>query len=306
MTNASGAVIERYRYDAYGKRTVLTANGTIPQTESSFANQIGFTGRYEDAESGLVYFKARQYSTTLGRFLSRDPMGYISGPSLYSAYFVPNATDPLGLFPAAPGAPSVPVEDDAGSWCCSDKLQYMEIRVKLPAQRVKQLKNMRALLDREAPPTGHAYLALPGFSAGFYPVDGFWGGGPGKVDRDDDSDYHFFQLIQACPSTVKCVTRAIEQDRNSPPVYDLRAVQCTTWALRKLQNCGVRGLPEAMPTLEPWELSESTGMMPAAPRDQADPRPKFENVPPGPRPPAPDDAVLRQLQLMRDLMPEQQ
>ena len=33
----------------------------------------------------------------LGRFISRDPVGYVDGMNLYRAYFVPNRMDPRGL-----------------------------------------------------------------------------------------------------------------------------------------------------------------------------------------------------------------
>lgn len=43
----------------------------------------GYTGRREDAESGLDYYRARYYSSDQGRFISRDPIGYVDGYSLY-------------------------------------------------------------------------------------------------------------------------------------------------------------------------------------------------------------------------------
>ena len=50
-------------------------------------------------ETSLYYYKRRYYSPALGRFLSRDPIGYRSGMNLYG--YVgdrPMArTDPLGL-----------------------------------------------------------------------------------------------------------------------------------------------------------------------------------------------------------------
>jgi RHS repeat-associated protein len=36
-----------------------------------------FTGKERDAESGLDYFGARYYSSSMGRFSSPDPLGYI-------------------------------------------------------------------------------------------------------------------------------------------------------------------------------------------------------------------------------------
>jgi len=72
MTDSTGAVVERYRYDAYGKRTVTNAGGT-PIAASTIGQQRGFTGYYLDAETGLYYARARMYSPSLGRFVNRDP-----------------------------------------------------------------------------------------------------------------------------------------------------------------------------------------------------------------------------------------
>ncbi len=97
LTDGTGAVVERYRYDAYGKRTVLAANGTTTLAGSAYGNQRSFTGLYEDAETGLLVADWRVYKPSLGRWISRDPLGYVDGLSLYAAYFVPNSTDPSGL-----------------------------------------------------------------------------------------------------------------------------------------------------------------------------------------------------------------
>jgi RHS repeat-associated protein len=94
VTNSSGAVVERYRYTAYGERTVLSPTGTVISA-STVGNQLGFTGRPHDITTGIVDFRARHYDPRLGRFVSRDNQ-YNDGLSLYAAYFVPNSRDPSG------------------------------------------------------------------------------------------------------------------------------------------------------------------------------------------------------------------
>ena len=97
LTDNTGAVVERYRYDAYGQRIVLAGDGVTLRWGSPHGNQVGFTGRYLDKETGLWHFRLRYYSASLGRFANRDPTGYFDGQNLYSAYYIPNGIDPLGL-----------------------------------------------------------------------------------------------------------------------------------------------------------------------------------------------------------------
>ena len=52
---------------------------------------------FENQKLPLRYKRARIYSAQFGRFISRDPLGYVDGLSLYRAYFVPGRVDPFGL-----------------------------------------------------------------------------------------------------------------------------------------------------------------------------------------------------------------
>ncbi len=71
VTNLTGAVQERYKYDAFGKRTA-TMNSSVDFDR-------GFTGQVYDKETGLMLYRNRYYSTELGRFVSRDPILYEAG-----------------------------------------------------------------------------------------------------------------------------------------------------------------------------------------------------------------------------------
>gem|GEM_PF-3424047 len=117
IADGVSAVLERYRYDPYGSRTITAADGETPRATSAYAMRSAFTGRPFDAVTGLGYFRARWYHASLGRFVSRDPAGYIDGGSLY-AYAMGNPwlyADPSGL--AASLAP------DDGSGSSLDNLQ---------------------------------------------------------------------------------------------------------------------------------------------------------------------------------------
>ncbi len=92
-----GGVVEWVTYDVYGKATVRNSAGTT-QGSSFVGNPFLFTGREFDAESGMYHYRARAYDPEAGRFLQRDPLGYVDGLNLL-AYVASNPVtlnDPLG------------------------------------------------------------------------------------------------------------------------------------------------------------------------------------------------------------------
>ena len=52
-------------------------------TGSHFGNPFMWTGQRYDAPTGLYHFLFRSYSPSLGRWLQRDPIGYVDGMHLY-------------------------------------------------------------------------------------------------------------------------------------------------------------------------------------------------------------------------------
>lgn len=98
ITNSAGNVVERYDYDPYGH--VSTYDGSYSLIGSStIGNRYLFTGREYDIESGLYFYRARYYDPSLGRFMQRDPLGYIDGMLAYAYVNNNGATgiDPYGL-----------------------------------------------------------------------------------------------------------------------------------------------------------------------------------------------------------------
>ena len=105
ITGMTGTVLERYSYDAWGKRrnlngTDYTANGghLLGETDR------GFTGHEHLDHLGLVHMNGRIYDASLGRFMSADP--FIAQPANLQNYnryaYVNNNplsyTDPDGYF----------------------------------------------------------------------------------------------------------------------------------------------------------------------------------------------------------------
>ena len=75
----SGAVIERYEYDVYGKPTIYNSAFGQSYNNSQHGNSYLFTGRRIDILDGssltTYYYRARCYNPKTGRFLARDPLG---------------------------------------------------------------------------------------------------------------------------------------------------------------------------------------------------------------------------------------
>lgn len=89
-TDASGALLARYVFDAWGRRTLAVG---------SDLTTLGYTGHRWHAGSSLSLAPYRAYDAELGRWLSEDPAGWADGTNLYQ--YVRNnpirRLDPLGL-----------------------------------------------------------------------------------------------------------------------------------------------------------------------------------------------------------------
>ncbi|MGF1483185.1 MAG: RHS repeat-associated core domain-containing protein [Opitutales bacterium] len=76
VANDGVTVESRYDYDPWGETTKIGGTGA----ESDFL----YTGHFHHAGSGLYLAQYRAYDSELGRWLSRDPLGFIDGPNLYA------------------------------------------------------------------------------------------------------------------------------------------------------------------------------------------------------------------------------
>ncbi len=86
LTDSSGNVQVTYAYDAFG---------AIRSQSGSSSNYWLFTGEQRDSESGYDYLRARYYDSSIGRFVSQDPLG---GGYAYAGNNPATSFDPLGLY----------------------------------------------------------------------------------------------------------------------------------------------------------------------------------------------------------------
>jgi RHS repeat-associated protein len=93
LTDERGGVVWEADYVAYGEARI---------TVNTVAQPWRFPGQYEDAETGLHYNRFRYYDPVLGKYLTRDPVSFLSGLNLYCyCHNNPvNEADPLGLWPS--------------------------------------------------------------------------------------------------------------------------------------------------------------------------------------------------------------
>ncbi|MHC4621197.1 MAG: RHS repeat-associated core domain-containing protein, partial [Planctomycetota bacterium] len=87
QSGSTGAVLERYEYDAYGSCHVLEYDYTDdPDGKSDYGNPYLFTGRRVDTlDNGsltIQYNRNRYYDYYTGRWTTHDPKGYIDGMNL--------------------------------------------------------------------------------------------------------------------------------------------------------------------------------------------------------------------------------
>ena len=91
ITDSTGKVVQSYSYDSFGQVVGSTGNLDQPYT---------YTGRELDRETRLYFNRARFYDPILGRFISKDPVGFKGGVNIYT--YVQNnpanRRDPRGLY----------------------------------------------------------------------------------------------------------------------------------------------------------------------------------------------------------------
>lgn len=99
LTDESGAALEAYRYDAFGRPHAYDSLGN-PLTTSAYQNRFLFTGREWLTEVTLYDYRHRTYDTAIGRFMQTDPIrfsGLDANLYRYVANNLIDSEDPWGL-----------------------------------------------------------------------------------------------------------------------------------------------------------------------------------------------------------------
>jgi RHS repeat-associated protein len=98
LASASGTIEGTSTYDPYGNLTGATGTVTTP---------LGYGGQYTNADTGLIYMRARSYDPATAQFLSVDPISSITQtPYTYGLDNPLSFYDPSGLIFGIPGTPS--------------------------------------------------------------------------------------------------------------------------------------------------------------------------------------------------------
>ncbi|MGI6359591.1 MAG: RHS repeat-associated core domain-containing protein [Acholeplasmatales bacterium] len=102
IVNSSGSILVTYDYDAYGNIINVTDNSGI---NLSYINPYRYRSYRYDNETGYYYLNQRYYDPSIGRFISRDDVGYVD----------PNDSRGLNLYAYCMNNPIMYVDPDGES-----------------------------------------------------------------------------------------------------------------------------------------------------------------------------------------------
>ena len=122
IASSSGALLEYYKYDLYGKPTYWNASGN--QIWASAVKDL-FSGERWIPEISMYDLRNRFYSPDLGRFLQPDPISFKGDASnlyRYCGNDWANKTDPMGLQEIFLEVPPILLESEVPRPIISDQL----------------------------------------------------------------------------------------------------------------------------------------------------------------------------------------
>jgi len=183
------------------------------QSCEGFCSQDAYRPMY------LWYYRARMYSSELGRFISRDPIGYADGWNLYAGYFAGYfGMDPSGLGPQ--GARCRLTES------CKENIRRLNDKINALSNRLEDLRkwNNRRYYRENRPP--------PGFDRGW----------PGNENKWRNYWGHIEQVATVVGGITRCELIILVQ---------WTAGCCTDNDIDTIQNWEVPTIP-AFQTHRPW------------------------------------------------------
>lgn len=135
ISSSSGAVQQRFLYDPYGNSAVLSASWS--GTTDSYAWQYRHQGGRFDPVTSLYLFRYRDYSPSLGNWLSRDPIGDVAKMVIWGSQNV----DPTTLTALRIAARQITSWlgwqrfSDAAAWSYASGLNLYELEFGTPTSR---------------------------------------------------------------------------------------------------------------------------------------------------------------------------
>jgi RHS repeat-associated protein len=91
LTDSSGNVTDTYSYTAYGVQTSFSGTTENP---FRYGGSVGYYSDTATGNTGIILCTNRWYSPEMGRWLTRDPIGYAGGENLYTYC----AGDPVNFY----------------------------------------------------------------------------------------------------------------------------------------------------------------------------------------------------------------
>ncbi|WP_372369475.1 RHS repeat-associated core domain-containing protein [Candidatus Uabimicrobium sp. HlEnr_7] len=98
VTDSQGDTVFMFEYSTYGVPFLVSDDQELEEFSDFSEILYLFHGRRVDEESSLMYFRNRYYNPEVGRWLQRDPLGYVDSYGLYEAFGGNpyNYIDPMG------------------------------------------------------------------------------------------------------------------------------------------------------------------------------------------------------------------
>ncbi|PIR32494.1 MAG: hypothetical protein COV37_19660 [Bdellovibrio sp. CG11_big_fil_rev_8_21_14_0_20_39_38] len=99
LVDSNGDLIEHYSYGSFGNLIKITdLSDTNVSTNPNIEPYFTYTSREYESESGLYYYRARYYDSSVGQFIQTDPFrGVLSSPATFMNGYIYTRNNPINL-----------------------------------------------------------------------------------------------------------------------------------------------------------------------------------------------------------------